>query len=727
MEKDIDLSGFDEELNASNDIDLSGFDEELNTTPIAKTPVNEDQLAAPVVGYGVGKLAQSGLESVGSAIMQMPEKAARLAGGLTDEQVDYYKQNYKQMESGKGISQESVDEGFSRIENVFKGKNIEANRQRQLAEEALQVPFTKELAESSMSKALPKVMSKIDTEGAPFQNVLKDRITSKRDTEVARLTNLLEEKKNALIASGNIAKSKAEQEATKAAKASVPKKSMVMVKPEAPDQNKIYQETFNKTLEKYMPEQEKQTTKIVNDSLQIQKKLMDLTGSSPLETDAYQKEVEALVKERQTPLSKKYPSVEGYEDVRNLGVGEKSYMEGISDITNLENKAAMDQLRASRETAWTNKDDLGKAWTSELRGMLAPEGSESDVALKRTSSLLNELKEAQQNKFIERNIGDVVDDEIIGKFDPESVSIDKKQQDLISKIMNPSKIDMENPDIRQGRQILERLIADPKLVEQAKETAIKHNLIDPKKAFKFGAFDALKITLASTFGGLLPAAVYGGAKYAQTPTGAYKAATMIPRIMDTIAEYPKTAKVISTIGKHAIPTMAAGAVGFAAQAAEEGMESEPSGALPETIESDIITKDPYSAYWQEKGVRDPEEQIQRARAASFKQGIPANQINQSRIPGAYAKPEKKAYMESVRQAEQAGTLEKNYVEKITPKDDLEGLMNTLKSFDDKASQEYSNVLQGLANSTESQKEAVLFTLNQQPAFRQIVKKAKGLA
>lgn len=727
MGNEIDLSGFDEELNSSNDIDLSGFDQELGAVPKVQTTSGEDQLSAPVVGYGAGKLAQSGLESAGSALMKLPEKAARLAGGLTDEQVDYYQQNYKQMEAGKGISQESVDEGFSRIEDVFKGKNIEANKQRQLAEEALQVPFTKELAESSMSKALPKVMSKIDTEAAPFQDVLKERITTKKDAEVSRLTNLLEEKKNALIASGNAAKNKAEQEASKAVKESAPKKSMLMVKPEAPDQSKIYQETFNKTLEKYMPEQEKQTAKIVNDSLEIQKKLMDLSQSNPLETDNYQKEVAALVKEKQTPLSGKYPSVEGYEDVRKLGGGEKSYLEGISDVTNLEKKAAMDQLRASRETAWTTKDDLGKAWTSELRNMLAPEGSESDTALKRTSTLLNELKEAQQNKLIERKIGDVVDDEIIGKFDPESVSIDKKQQDLISKIMNPSKIDMENPDIRQGRQILERLIADPKLIEQAKETAIKHNLIDPKKAFKFGAFDALKITLASSMGGMLPAAVYGGAKFAQTPTGAYKAATMVPRIMDTIAQYPRTAKVLSTVGKHALPAMTAGAFGFAAQAAEEGFDSEPSGALPQTIESDVTTKEPYSAYWQEKGVRDPEEQIQRARAASFKQGIPASQINQSKIPGAYAKPEKKSYMESVMQAEKAGTLEKNYVEKLTPKDDLQGLMNTLKSFDDKASQEYSNVLQGLANSTESQKEAILFTLNQQPAFRQAIKKAKGIA
>ena len=195
MGNEIDLSGFDEELNASKDIDLSGFDQELSATPEVKTAAGEDQLSAPVVGYGAGKLAQSGLESAGSALMKLPEKAARLAGGLTDEQVDYYQQNYKQMEAGKGISQESVDEGFSRIEDVFKGKNIEANKQRQLAEEALQVPFTKELAESSMSKALPKVMSKIDTESAPFQNVLKDRVTAKKDAEVARLTNLLEEKK----------------------------------------------------------------------------------------------------------------------------------------------------------------------------------------------------------------------------------------------------------------------------------------------------------------------------------------------------------------------------------------------------------------------------------------------------------------------------------------------------------------------------------------------------
>ena len=224
---------------------------------------------------------------------------------------------------------------------------------------------------------------------------------------------------------------------------------------------------------------------------------------------------------------------------------------------------------------------------------------------------------------------------------------------------------------------------------------------------------------------------YGATEALVSALGSPKTQVRMATIPESIIQnYPK----MTTIAKSAVKNaprigafLGAGLGSLAAFAAEQGLDSEASGALPQTIESDVTTKDPYSAYWQEKGVRDPEEQIQRARAASFKQGIPASQINQSKIPGAYAKPEKKSYMESVMQAEKAGTLEKNYVEKITPKDDLEGLTNTLKSFDDKASQEYSNVLQGLANSTESQKEAILFTLNQQPAFRQVIKKAKGIA
>jgi hypothetical protein len=96
------ISDFDPEDIANEPAIQMEQQEEIPLTPIT------EQITTPMVGYGIGKAAQTGIEKTGKAILEAPEKIAMKIGGLTPEQVDYYKQNYTDIEANKGISQEAI-------------------------------------------------------------------------------------------------------------------------------------------------------------------------------------------------------------------------------------------------------------------------------------------------------------------------------------------------------------------------------------------------------------------------------------------------------------------------------------------------------------------------------------------------------------------------------------------------------------------------------------------
>jgi hypothetical protein len=715
------ISDFDPEDIANEPAIQMEQQEEIPLTPIT------EQITTPMVGYGIGKAAQTGIEKTGKAILEAPEKIAMKIGGLTPEQVDYYKQNYTDIEANKGISQEAIDEAYSKLESNFKLKNIEANRARQAAESALDVPVTQKLSKQAMEAALPKVLNKVPTESEAFKGKLQENITSKVDADLNRLTNLLEQKKQMLISSSDIAQTKAEEAAKNAVEKAIPKKSVGLVKEAAPDLKAIYNEAFDKTIEQYSPEENKAKASISKDIINIQNEMQDLKNENYIQSNVEPSVREDLIKSKTTKLAKDYPSLYGYEDPSEEFMPQVRKIEGkLSDVSSLEQKDAADYLRASRELGWKKgaggvpevSSELSKEYAGELRSLVAPSGSKSDIEYKRVSSLLNQLEEAKQNKFITRNMGDVVDDEIIGKFDPESVSIDLNNRKTINKVLNPSQADLKDPAIKEAKIALDRLVENPDLVDEIKQAAIKANLLDEKKAFKFGPFDALRLSFATGASSFLPISVYEGMKYAKTPEGAYKLATLVPRLGDMAANYPTTSKIVSKVTKgalKALPLAGAGIGAVAAQAAEEAFSPEPSGANPEMPE-----------YWLEKGVRNPEEQVQRARLASFKQGLPS-QGAYDKMPSAYEKPEIKAYKERVLEAEKAKKLKPNYVEKLdtTDSNELQNILNTLQSGQDKVSQEYGNVLSKIIDAPESQKQATLFGLNQQPAFRELIRNIKN--
>jgi hypothetical protein len=709
------------------------------------TQLPEDEVTAPAIGYVAGKFVQKGIESGAEAISKMPEKLATTLGGLTPDQVSYLQQNYKSIEGGKGISQESVDEVYSNLENLFKQKNIQANQARKLAEESLDVPLTKGLMEEAASQALPKVMDKINPKSETFNKVLEERTRNKVDFEINRLNNLLEQKKQVVIDASEYAQSKAEKAAEIAVKKATPKKKLGLVKESAPDLNSIANKAFEEELQKALPEQNKIQAEAVKDFNNYNKQIADLKNEYYQSTNIMPDVKKQLIEEKQTKLAKKYPSLKGYEDVKGLGQDIQKLTAPYSEITQLEGGRAAEELRNIRGKAFGKtpevKDEAAKVFAEELRQLLAPEGSASDVEYKRVSNLLNQLKQAETEGFITRKTGEVIpgnldlgeEDLLISKFKPESVEIGQKEQQFIKQVLNPSKADLQNIDVVRGRETLENLINNPKMLDEVKQAAIKQGLLDPKKAFKFGPVDALRLTLAggsaATGLGLFPtvlAGAYEGVKYAKTPEGAYKLATLTPRVEDVVSgvasKYPKTSKVVGGVAKlglKAIPFGGAAIGAIAAQAAEEAASPEASGATPNMPE-----------YWLERGVRDPEEQRQRAMLASFREGLPA-QGTMYETPSPYAKPEVKQYKEQVMAAKKAGALAPTYVEapktqvlKADNPAEIANIAQSMSANTDKASQEYSRVLSQIVNAAPREKESILFGLNQQPAFRELVRKIK---
>jgi hypothetical protein len=224
--------------------------------------------------------------------------------------------------------------------------------------------------------------------------------------------------------------------------------------------------------------------------------------------------------------------------------------------------------------------------------------------------------------------------------------------------------------------------------------------------------------------------------------------------------FPKTAAV-GKFAMKALPIVGAGIGGVAAQAAEEAASPTESGALPTTISTDTQGQ-PFAPFWEARGFT-PEEAVKRAEVSKFReeygtqpktiqQEYPSNLalegmfdiVESPQITSQRENLQKQKQMleESRRlrderrietqKVKQLGALAPTYVEaplkqvlKADSPAEISSIAQSMQTMPDKASQEYSRVLSQIVDAPASQKEAVLFGLNQQPAFRELVRKLKG--
>jgi hypothetical protein len=692
----IDLSGIDDEpvVDSRPPIDLSGIDDDVSF---------EEPVDTALTNIKEGVYGAAGGATVGAAIPQLTGLALEKAGQIGQYGVEKLSPYTPEQLLNVSLNKDQFNaidpqDTLQKVGGEFEAFNRIANQKEKDAYANLTVPLLREEYRSTVAQAAAPFTKEIPTDTAEFlkaQEEFTPKINRPHPVQVQADLQL---------------EQFAEKEARKRAAAI-----------NAANMGTLPQEVL---LKKYQDAKEeilksKEGFAFVPDAKAAQqaldKEAVDVANAGIIGT---KKATESF----QTGLAKEFPELKGRMFKDSEKVGELDFEKILSQYSpgeKLSGEESYKFVKKVRAMAYDKNDNLrisgdaAKAVQKRVRDVVGDKNPEASELLASMSEDIKQIDRLEDAGYLKRNMD-------VSKSSDEFIDFGEKQQKQVLKDLAPnlhaSGVQVSN-DVAGRLLELKKVLPEP-LYKEMELAALKQAMKNPKHQLKLSGFElafaAMRPALAS---------LNIGKKTLESAEGSlasYRAAKALQKAGSVIR---KGTKLGAGIG-----ALVGGPVGaFAGELAGEALDVEPSGALPEKVESDITTKDPYSAYWQEKGVRDPEEQIQRARAASFKQGIPASQINQSKIPGAYAKPEKKSYMESVMQAEKAGTLEKNYVEKLTPKDDLEGLMNTLKSFDDKASQEYSNVLQGLANSTESQKEAILFTLNQQPAFRQSIKKAKGIA
>jgi hypothetical protein len=244
------------------------------------------------------------------------------------------------------------------------------------------------------------------------------------------------------------------------------------------------------------------------------------------------------------------------------------------------------------------------------------------------------------------------------------------------------------------------------------------------------------------------------AKAISSPTGslqAYRAGKALQKI----------AKPLGTVGAIAGGVLGGPLGAFAGEVAQEALDVEPSGALPTTISTDVQGQ-PFAPFYEEKGFT-PEEAVKRAEISQFQeeygtqpktiqQEYPTNLalegmsdiVESPQITSQRQSLQKQKQMleESRRlrderrletqKVKQLGALAPTYVEaplkqvlKADNPAEIASIAQSMQASPDRASQEYSRVLSQIVDAPASQKEAVLFGLNQQPAFREILKKLKG--
>jgi hypothetical protein len=400
-----------------------------------------------------------------------------------------------------------------------------------------------------------------------------------------------------------------------------------------------------------------------------------------------------LVSGKETSLAKEFPSLKGTSIVP---AEERAFQKilGMPSKADIPGNRLQEMLREFRDVGFTEQGQLSDkpaaAMSTKVREKIAEMSPEAGKLMEAENVELNKLESLENAGYVKR----------------EGAGI---------------KITVEMTDAQRNKLIKDLATA----YDNASPTDVVENLQTLKDYLPEAEFKKLQLAglkLAEKRGGgvdYINANKINAILQSITKRSVARGVATLPEAIS--ATLPKTAAVAKLLGKgafKAIPVLGAGIGGIAAQAAEEAFNPEESGATPDMPE-----------YWLERGVRDPEEQIQRARLSSFKQDLPEVP---SEIPSRFEAPEVRQRKEQVLAAKKAGALAPTYVEapktKVLKSDnpaEIASIAQALSANSDKASQEYSRVLNQIIDASPREKDSILFGLNQQPAFRELVRKAKG--
>jgi hypothetical protein len=671
--------------------------EDISEIPYKKETTIPSELKGAGIGAFVGALPGAITGLAGSAA----EKTVISRSPYTPEQLQLLASEYDKL---KTISPE---ETMAKVGGQFSSQNRIINELEKEAYANLSEPITRQEYQKSIVQSSIPFTREVDETTPEFLKEQED-LTPKRQT----ISPIAKQEAEQLEKFASKKASEVVENKRKASLGTIPEEQLLAEYNQLKDQIKQTKEgfTFKPNMEKASEEFKKQ----------IEQEVISQESGK-----------KAAIKKLQTPLASQFPELEGRLYSSAFGDVEKDVAKLLNKYKSgelLKGEDAYKLIRDIRQAVFTQDgelklgEDAAKAAQRAIRDLVGSKNTEASELFEEMSQKIEDLKRLEKTGYLKRNKG-------VSKASDEFIQFGKAQQSKIIKDIAPnlyaSGIDVSG-DVAKRLTELKKALPD-NLYKELELAVLKIAMDDPAKKATLSNFDLALAAVTPKFAGFK----YLG-KLVSSPKGSL--------------ETYRVGKALKSVAK---PMAGVGAAvggligGIGAQAAEEAFDPETSGAyptemdLPVTYENTPIPEDLrsieaiQSPYWFERGVRDPEEQRQRAMLASFREGLPA-QGRMDEMPSAYEKPEIRQRKEQVLAAKKAGALAPTYVEaplkKVLKADnpaEIASVTQALQSGQDKASQEYGRVLSQIVQAPASQKEAILFGLNQQPEFRRLVRKAKG--
>lgn len=689
--------------------ELKAFeDSERIKQPEEVKGLNTD-LTAPVAGYATGKIAQKGIEKgiekTGELAGRGLEKIAEM-GGTSPEQLKLIKENFKTFKAMDPMARVnsfldksrktnlSVNEMYAEAEKLLVDKKITPDEYKNIVQSAIlekdkygRPTFARPVSQSEIEKADTKVLSN-----------LKDEAIKKEE----RMLN-------------EFARLKAEEAVKK-----------------ADFEYKITNAT-NQQLPKSM---EAEIREGVINNIKSNPQESGFRGLGPQLLGDYDYKIGKEIEKLQTPLSEEFPFLEGTSmDPKEAAAFQKILkIPGTADITG---DKLQEYIREARSKAFLEDGRLSSkpsaAFAAETRKKISNLSPEAGKLMEAETIELGKLEALENAGYIDRT----------GEGLKTKIEMTDTQRNKLVKDLSTSYKGSTPTDVVENLQVLKDYLS-PDQFKKLELAAIK---LSEQKGGGIDYVNANKID-----------AILQGI----TKRSISRGVATLPESVSLAL--PRTTAIAKTIGKGALkslPYLGAGLGGIAAQAAEEGLDSTESGATPTTISEDVQGQQ-FSPFWEERGFT-PSEALEKAKIKSFEeeygtqpktiqQQYPSNLALEGMMDIAES-PEITAQREMLQQQKQSiaeskklreerrletqkvkqmGALAPTYVEaplkqvlKADNPSEINSTAQSLQSMPDKASQEYGRVLSQIVNSPMSQKEAVLFGLNQQPAFRELLRKLKG--
>lgn len=616
-------------------------------------------ITAPVAGYMAGKAAQEAISKTGELAEKGLEKIAQL-GGTSPEQLKTIKQNFPEFKATDPIAE------MNKLLATARETNVDINK---MYDEAKDLLADKAITPDEFKSIVEKAALEKNKYGQPTfaKPISKSEISKTLQPAIESTGEIVKSKEEKLLE--ELADLKAKEAVAKASEQSLGQ------------------------LPKKTAENIAKTTK---EQVLQNPQAFDFKGVSPSEVPPiFQKERGKLLSQKETQLAKIFPSLEG---TAILPSEEKTFQKilGLSSSADIPGYELQQFMRTARERAFLEDGNLSDkpsaAFSTEARKKISELSPEAGRLMEAENVNLNKLEALENAGYIKRQ----------GSGIKTTIEMTDAQRNNLVKDLATAYDQTSPTDVVENLEVLKNYLPE----DQFKKLQLAGMKLAEKRG---GGIDYIN---ANKINAILQSV---------TKRSVSRAVATLPEAIS--ATLPKavtsTAKFLGKGAYKLLPAVGAGLGGIAAQAAEEGLSPETSGATPQMEE-----------YWLERGVRDPEEQRQRAMLASFKEGLPAGgKIDE--MPSAYEKPEIRQRKEQVMAAKKAGALAPTYVEapkaqvlKADNPAEIASMAQALQSGQDKASQEYGRVLSQIVDAPAREKESILFGLNQQPAFRELVRKLK---